>query len=144
MTLYYKDFSGGPNANTIEIPGPSSFPLNFSRFGAMFVSDDPITEGIEEGSAPIARGRGFYVITDLDRTHGLWLASVVFINGKYKGSTLELQGSYSTFEGVSEVAVVGGTGKFRLARGYVTYETLSFDPATGYAVFQSNMTVLHY
>ncbi|XP_057796768.1 dirigent protein 22-like [Salvia miltiorrhiza] len=145
MTLYYKDYAGGPNATSIPIPGPSTGPLNFTMFGAMFVVDDPAVEDIEDASAPIiARGRGVYIISALDGSHAQLLMSVVFINGKYKGSTLEIQGSYAQFEPVAEAAVVGGTGKFRLARGYATYEILSYDPVSGYSVTRSNITVLHY
>ncbi|XP_057796678.1 dirigent protein 22-like [Salvia miltiorrhiza] len=144
MSVYYQDYSGDRNTTVIEIPGPSTGPLNFSKFGAMFVTDDPITEEIGEGSALIARGRGLAVTTALDGSNAHLLLSVVFIDGDYKGSTLELQGSDPQFEQVREVAVVGGTGKFRLARGYATFETLSYDPVRGHAVIQSNMTLLHY
>ncbi|XP_057790756.1 dirigent protein 22-like [Salvia miltiorrhiza] len=143
ITLYYKISAGGPNATVIEVPGPSIGPLNFTRFGATFVSDTLITEEIEEFSAPVARGRRFFVIAALDGSQSLWVDSVVFINGKYKGSTLQLQGSYSFME-LSEMAVVGGTGKFRRASGYATFETVYFDPVRSYAVLQSNLTVLHY
>ncbi|XP_057790762.1 dirigent protein 22-like [Salvia miltiorrhiza] len=110
----------------------------------MVCTDDPITEEIEEGSAPIARGRGIFIASALDGSDAHTLLSVVFINGKYKGSTLELQGSYALFERVAEVAVVGGTGKFRLARGYATFEILYNDSLRGYLLARSNMTVLHY
>ncbi|XP_057796769.1 dirigent protein 22-like [Salvia miltiorrhiza] len=144
MSFYYHDYAGGPNATTIEARGPSTEPLSFIRFGASFVTDDPITEEIEEGSTLIARGRGTYVISALDGTHAQVVMSIVFINGEYKGSTLEIQGSYAQFERLNEAAVVGGTGIFRLARGYATYEVLSYDSVSGYSVTQSNMTVLHY
>lgn len=72
------------------------------------------------------------------------IMSIIFINGEYKGSTLEVQGPYEQSEQVTEVAVVGGTGKFRLARGYVTFETLYYDPVRVYSATQTNITVLHY
>ncbi|XP_057796667.1 dirigent protein 22-like [Salvia miltiorrhiza] len=144
MTVYYHEYSGSRNATLIEIPSPSTGPLNTTKFGLMMCTDDPITEKIEEGSVPIARGRGIYVISALDGSHAHMLVSVVFINGKYKGSTLEIQGSYALRERATEVAVVGGTGKFRLARGYATFEVLHTDSLRGYLLARSNMTVLHY
>ncbi|XP_057796677.1 dirigent protein 22-like [Salvia miltiorrhiza] len=144
MTVYFQDYSGDRNTTVIEVPGPSTGPLNFSRFGAMFVTDDPITGEFGEGSAPIARGRGMYVTSALDGSHTHVTLSVVFIDGEHKGSTLEIQGSSAQLEPVREVAVVGGTRKFRLARGYATFETLYYDPARKFAIIQSNITVFHY
>ncbi|KAL1567623.1 dirigent protein 22-like [Salvia divinorum] len=145
MTIYYHDYAGGPNATTIEIPSSSTGQLNFTKFGAMFCSDDPIYKGIEKDSVPIARGRGIYIISALDGTQAQMLMSVVFINGKYKGSTIEIQGSYGqSLVQISEAAIVGGTGKFRLARGYATFKVVSYDAVTGFSITQSNMTVLHY
>lgn len=144
MTVYFQDYSGGPNATVVEITGPSDGLLSFTKFGAIFCTDDPITEGLEESSAQVARAQGIYVTSALDGSNTHVLISIVFVNDEYKGSTLEVQGSSAQFERVREVAVVGGTGIFRLARGYVTFETLSYDHATHYAVIQCNITVLHY
>lgn len=144
MTVYFQDYSGGPNPTVIAIPGPSTGPLNFTKFGAMFCTDDPITEKIEESSAPIARGQGLYVTSALDGSRTHVLISIVFINDECKGSTLEIQGSSPQLQRVREVAVVGGTGKFRLARGFASFETVYYDDGRQYAVIQCNITVLHY
>lgn len=144
MTVYFQDYSGGPNATVVEITGLSDGLLSFTKFGAIFCTDDPITEGLEESSARVARAQGIYVTSALDGSNTHVLISIVFVNDEYKGSTLEVQGSSAQFERVREVAVVGGTGVFRLARGYATFETLSYDHATHYAVIQCNITVLHY
>ncbi|KAL2248472.1 UNVERIFIED_CONTAM: Dirigent protein 23 [Sesamum indicum] len=144
MTLYFQDYSGGPNATVIEITGHPDGLLGFTRFGAIFCTDDPITEGFAESSAQIARAQGLYVTSALDGSNTHVLISIVFTNEEYKGSTLEVQGSSAQFERVREVAVVGGTGKFRLARGYATFETIHYDHTLYYAVIQCNVTVLHY
>ncbi|XP_042038235.1 dirigent protein 22-like [Salvia splendens] len=144
MTVYFQDYSGGPNATVVEITDPSHGLLSFTKFGAIFCTDDPITEGFEESSAQIARAQGIYVTSALDGSNTHVLISIVFINDKYKGSTLEIQGTSAQFERVREVAVVGGTGKFRLARGYATFETLSYDHASHYALIQCNLTVVHF
>ncbi|KAG6387012.1 hypothetical protein SASPL_152194 [Salvia splendens] len=142
LTVYFQDYSSGPNATVIECPPPSSG-LNFSTFGAMFCADDPITEGFEDSSALIARGRGLNVISSLDGSSAHVMLSIVFIGGKYNGSSIEIYGN-DPRTGYREVPVVGGTGKFRLARGYATFETLNFDPVRSHATIRSNLTVLHY
>lgn len=54
MTLYFQDYSGGPNATVIEITGPDNDGLlGFTKFGAIFCTDDPITEGFDRGLGSI-------------------------------------------------------------------------------------------
>ncbi|KAI3465631.1 hypothetical protein Pfo_022294 [Paulownia fortunei] len=144
MTVYFQDYSGGPNPTVVEITGRPDGLLSFTKFGSIFCTDDPITEEFEESSAQVARAQGLYVTSALDGSNTHVLISIVFTNEENKGSTLEVQGSSAQFERVREVAVVGGTGKFRLARGYVTFETIHYDHALHYAVIQCNLTVLHY
>ncbi|EYU43119.1 hypothetical protein ABFS82_08G115900 [Erythranthe guttata] len=144
MAFYFQDYSGGPNATVIEITGQPNGLLSFTKFGAIFCTDDPITEGFDESSAQIARAQGLYVTSALDGSNTHVLISIVFTNNEYRGSTLEVQGTSAQFERVREVAVVGGTGIFRLARGYATFETLHYDHALHYAVIQCNVTVYHY
>ena len=66
---------------------------------------------------------------------------VVFPSTKKKKK--KIQGSNNNAP-VTEVAVVGGTGKFGFARGYVTSKTYSLDIATQNSVVQLNVTVQHY
>ena len=56
-----------------------------------------------------------------------YLSSVtlVFTAGEYAGSTLSVQGPVLGFAGTIERAVVGGTGRFRLARGYMLFKMVS-------------------
>ncbi|KAL1567621.1 dirigent protein 22-like [Salvia divinorum] len=77
LTVYYQDYSSGQNATVIEIPGPSNGTLNFSKFGAMFCTDDPITKEFKEDSTIIARGRGMFVTSALDGSHTHVMFSVV-------------------------------------------------------------------
>lgn len=146
MTLYFQDWSGGPNATVLQITGHQDHhaPLSFAKFGSLFVTDDPITEAFDNNSAEIARAQGIYVTSALDGKISHVLISIIFTSGEYEGSTLEIQGASPQFERVREVAVVGGTGKFRVARGYATFETIHFDLAIHYVVIRCNVTILHY
>lgn len=145
MTLYFQDYSGGANATVIQVTGQADGLLSFGRFGTMFCTDDPITEDFDASSAQIGRAQGLYVTSALDGSNTHVLISIVFTSDEYKGSTLEVQGSSAQFERVREVSVVGGTGKFRLARGYATFQTLYYDHERHHAVIQCNLTLhLHY
>ncbi|KAK3020422.1 hypothetical protein RJ639_047728 [Escallonia herrerae] len=144
MTLYFQDWSGGPNATVVPITGLPGHLWSFHSFGTVFCTDDPITEGLDGKSAKIARAQGMYVTSALDGSNTHVVISVVFTNKEYNGSTLEIQGASRQFDKVREVSVVAGTGKFRYARGYVTFETVYLDMSIAYSVIQCNVTVKHY
>ncbi|KAK3020424.1 hypothetical protein RJ639_047730 [Escallonia herrerae] len=144
MTVYFQDWSGGPNPTMIPITGFSHGEWSFKKFGTVFCTDDPITEGLNATSAEVARGQGIYVTSALDGSNTHVLISIVFTNEEYSGSTLEIQGASRQFERVREVSVVAGTGKFRFARGYATFETVYLDMSSAYSVIESNITILHY
>ncbi|XP_027064157.1 dirigent protein 22-like [Coffea arabica] len=145
MTIYFQDQYGGPNATVAQIlPENPDGHLSFKKFGAIFCTDDLVTEGFDVSSTQVARAQGVYITSALDGSNTHVLVSIVFNNGEFKGSTLEVQGASAQFERVREVAVVGGTGKFRFARGYVTFETIHINSAANLAVIQCNITVLHY
>ncbi|KAG8364592.1 hypothetical protein BUALT_Bualt18G0013300 [Buddleja alternifolia] len=144
MTFYFHDYSGGPNATVIQINAPADELPDFTKFGAMFVTDDPITKELHSSSSQVARGQGLYVTSSLDGSNTHILMSIVFTDEEYGGSTLEIQSSNVQLERVLEVPIVGGTRKFRLARGYATFETLYFNETLHYSVLQCNVTVLHY
>ncbi|CAK9157993.1 unnamed protein product [Ilex paraguariensis] len=144
MTLYFQDWFGGPNPTLIQITGRSDGFMSYEKFGTVFVTDDPVTIGFDGSSAQVARAQGMYVTSALDGSISHVMISLVFTNEEYKGSTLQIQGASPQFERVREVAVVSGTGKFRLGRGHATFETIHIDVEKSYCVIQSNVTVLHY
>ncbi|XP_010046344.3 dirigent protein 2 [Eucalyptus grandis] len=141
LVLYFQDIIAGPNANDIPVVGIPGKLWSFSQFGTVFVVDEPITETPDPNSAMVGRAQGMYVIASLDGSNVKTVFSIVFTNQAYNGSTLELQGAGKQLQRVLEFAVVGGTGKFRFARGYTTLETISF--SQGHGVIQFNVTVRH-
>ncbi|KAL7592737.1 hypothetical protein Lser_V15G34739 [Lactuca serriola] len=143
MTLYFQDYFGGNNA-TMKPVTFSGDAWSFKQFGTIFCTDDPITVTMDQGSAQVGRAQGIYVTSALDGSNTHVLISVVFTNDEFGGSTLEVQGTSKQFERVREVAVVGGTGRFRLARGYVTFETVHIDLSLSYSIIEGNFTIWHY
>ncbi|KAM3744604.1 hypothetical protein ACB098_06G065200 [Castanea mollissima] len=63
--------------------------------------------------------------------------SIKFTNEEYKGSTIEIQGISKQFMHGTEVLVVGGTGKFRFARGYATFKEEHLDIPNQYTIIQT-------
>nr|CAE03596.1 OSJNBa0087O24.19 [Oryza sativa Japonica Group] len=62
--------------------------------------------------------------------------------GAYSGSTLATQGHFIT-TGPSERSIVGGTGKLRFARGYMTSKLLSSTDTAIVVVFDMYFTLDH-
>ncbi|KMZ58297.1 hypothetical protein ZOSMA_78G00680 [Zostera marina] len=71
------------------------------------------------------------------------LMNLVFTGGEHKGSSLSMMGRNKVLDDVREMPVVGGTGKFRLARGYALAHSINIDTTTGNAVVEYNVYVMH-
>lgn len=110
---------------------PSRVTLQQLMFGSVTVVDDELTESHELDSAVLGRAQGFYLASSLDGT-----SQTVALTALFHGSGHEHEHGYVvedsiSFFGVhrtaaeeSQVAVVGGTGKYENASGYATVEML--------------------
>ncbi|GKB67428.1 dirigent protein 22-like protein [Tanacetum coccineum] len=106
--------------------------------------DDALTEKPERNSKLLGRAQGFYGQASLQEPGLLMAMNFVFSTGKYNGSTLSILGRNAVFHKVREMPVIGGSGLFRFARGYVQASTHTFDMKTGDACVEYNVYVLHY
>lgn len=93
-------------------------------FGNILVFDNVLREGIDPGSPALARPQGMGVFSDLTGAYIFTTYTVTFTAGEFNGSSFNVFGLTST-TGVSDRSIVGGTGRFRGARGYVLTEYLS-------------------
>ncbi|GLT70657.1 hypothetical protein SLA2020_427210 [Shorea laevis] len=76
---------------------------------------------------------------------GLLMAmNFAFMEGKYNGSTITILGRNPVFAEVREMPVIGGSGLFRFARGYVQARTHWLDNKTGDAIVRYDCYVMHY
>lgn len=142
LTIYFQDYAFGPNASFFPVVGLPGSKLNYTNYGTFFVTDDAITATPNEDAPIIGRAQGIYVVTGMDGRNLLVLLSLVFTSGTYNGSSIEIQGTSRQFDLNRELPVVAGTGKFRLARGYIRTATYSFDRERGYSVIQVNVTLV--
>lgn len=142
FTIYFQDYAIGPNTSFFPIAGLPGSKLNFTDFGTCFVTDDAITAIPNEGAPVMGRAQGIYVVTGMDGKNLLVILSLVFTSGTYNGSSIEIQGTSKQFDLTRELPVIAGTGKFRLARGYINSDNFFFDPERGYSVIQVNVTLV--
>ncbi|CAM6102122.1 unnamed protein product [Calypogeia fissa] len=104
---------------------------SLSIFGTAAVFDDSMTVSPDENSMEIGRGRGFYLFDQNSpgsASRALefsWTAEFNQASGYTPGSTLTFKGFDRITDPVREIAIVGGTGDFRLARGWAVITTYS-------------------
>ncbi|CAN0922737.1 Dirigent protein 3 [Linum grandiflorum] len=144
------DVVSGPNATAIRIAGQNSTnttdPVG-AMFGSIHMFDNPLT--VEPNLRPswnstiVARAQGFYRMASQQDEFALLMSFTVgFVAGPHNGSTFSVLGRNPIMSAVREMPVVGGTGAFKMARGYNLASTRSLDQMD--AVIGYNVTLFHY
>ncbi|KAK9279181.1 hypothetical protein L1049_012859 [Liquidambar formosana] len=112
---------GFPTVNGAQLPGGMA--LEKLMFGTMTVMDDELTEGHELGSGLVGKAQGFYVASSVDGTSQTMAFTAMFESGGYADS-LSFFGVHRTAVSESQLAVMGGTGKYVNAMGYASVKTI--------------------
>jgi hypothetical protein len=138
--LYFHDVLSGPRPTAIRIAQAASSNSSSTFFGAVAAIDDPLTTGPGAAgtgtSVEVGRAQGTYTFAD-QQTFGLLMQmNFVFTAGDHNGSSLAIFGRNQVLSDVREMSIVGGTGKFRMAKGYVQAHT---DPSS-----TSGETIVEY
>ena len=140
--LYWHDIVSGPSPTSVPVVKPAS-PTSKTAFGMIDMIDNPLTAGPDVGSKLVGRAQGFYASACQTDLGLLMTMNFAIMEGKYNGSTFTVVGRNLVFSKVREMAVVGGSGLFRFATGYVQAKTHSLN-STGDAVVQYDCYVMHY
>ncbi|XP_035844926.1 dirigent protein 19-like [Helianthus annuus] len=106
--------------------------------------DIPLTKTPESGSKLLGRVQGIDGRAWHEKLVQLMAMNIVFFTKKYNGSTLTLLGRNPMSDEVREMPVVGGSGLFRFARGYLQASTYSVDFQTRDNVIEYIVHVFHY
>ncbi|OAY27653.1 hypothetical protein MANES_15G004300v8 [Manihot esculenta] len=144
LVVYVHDYFTGPDSSAITVAGKSGPNFHILHFGTVAVVDDPVTEGASIESREIGRAQGTYINSQLDGKGLYMVFSLIFTDGEYKGSTLEIQGSDIFSMKEREFGIVSGTGFFRFVKGYGTMQTEFMDIPNLRAIIKLNITVKHY
>ncbi|KAK7363479.1 hypothetical protein VNO77_05623 [Canavalia gladiata] len=144
LVFYVHDHFTGQDSTAATVAGKSGPTSNILHFGTVAIVDDPVTEGPTTQSPLIGRAQGMYINSQLDGKGLYMVFSVIFSDGEFKGSSLEIQGSDIFTMKEREFGVVSGTGYFRFVKGYGIMETYSMDIANLKATLKLNVTVKHY
>ncbi|XP_047062103.1 dirigent protein 22-like [Lolium rigidum] len=144
IKLYWHDVVSGPSPTVVQVAHAASTNASKTGFGGVVVIDDPLTEGPAlTSSRLLGRAQGTYISAGKDDVSLFMSMNFVFTAGRYNGSTVAIMGRNAVFSAVREMAVVGGTGVFRWARGYAQARTHTFDLKTGDATVEYNVFIKH-
>lgn len=144
LHFYWHDSVFVANPTAVKVAEAATSNRSSTFFGTVLVFDGPLTMGPNKTSKPVGRAQGIYGFTSQEEISYLMAMNIVFTRGKYNGSSIAILGRNPSLNKVREMPIVGGTGTFRLARGYVQIRTFSADIPTGSAVVEYNVYVLHY
>ncbi|KAK7336690.1 hypothetical protein VNO77_17236 [Canavalia gladiata] len=146
--FYFHEVFSGPKPSLVlalePLKGKSNAPL---PFGSLVVIENPLTVGPELDSIQVGKAQGSYLSTahtegvDLELTMSMTFA---FLEGKYNGSSITVLGRNTIASTVREMPIVGGTGAFRFARGFVQAKTIRVNYETGDATVEYNVYVFRY
>ncbi|XP_010531506.1 PREDICTED: dirigent protein 15 [Tarenaya hassleriana] len=148
--FYLHDILSGPDPSAVRIAHANVTAAEDSPvgFGSLFAIDDPMTVGPEAGSKGVGNARGMYVSSSKDMKNFTIVMYVDFgfTTGRFNGSSFSVFSRNPVGDGapVREVAVVGGRGRFRMARGFAKIRTHHIDMKTGDAILRYDVTLIHY
>ncbi|KAJ0045922.1 hypothetical protein Pint_06199 [Pistacia integerrima] len=92
-------------------------------FGTMTVIDNELTEGHELGSGFVGKAQGFYVASSIDGSSQTMALTTMFQSGNFV-DCLSFFGVHRTATSESQLAIMGGTGKYVNAKGFAIVKTL--------------------
>lgn len=142
MHFYFHDIVGGDNPTAVRVAEAPTTNSSATLFGALVILDDPLTEGPEITSKLLGRAQGIYGAAGQKEGVVVMGFSMVFTDEKFNGSSLVVFSRNPFTVPVREFSIVGGTGLFRFARGFIQAKTYSFN--NDGAVVEYNVTAIHY
>lgn len=144
LVFYVHDYFTGQDTSAITVAGKDGPSTSILRFGTLVAVDDPVTEGPDPKSKEIGRAQGLYINSQLNGKALHLVFSVIFTDGEFKGSSLEIQGADVFGMEEREFSIVSGTGYFRFVKGYGILTTEFMDIPNLRAILKLNVTVQHY
>ncbi|XP_073309158.1 dirigent protein 21-like [Primulina huaijiensis] len=143
LHFFIQDILAGPNQTVYELARSSISSSSPTSFGQVSVVDDLLTVRPERDSEELGRVQGLITSSDLEIPALTMNLNFVFTSGQYNGSTLSISGRNQIMNATRELPVVGGTGVFRMARGFAITSTYSVDPTPLYGVLEYTIYVAY-
>ncbi|CAI9088966.1 OLC1v1023438C1 [Oldenlandia corymbosa var. corymbosa] len=144
LHFFFQDKVSGKRPTAEEIARANVTSESPTFFGLTRVFDDPLTVGPSPHSKTIGHGQGIYSLTSQEDLSLLFSFNFVFTEGKYKGSTISVQGRNPLSAKYREMPIIGGTGAFRLAKGSAILSTFWSNETSQDGIVEFTLMVVHY
>ncbi|MCL7032308.1 hypothetical protein MKW94_004175 [Papaver nudicaule] len=142
LHFYFHDVQNGKNPTAIRIAEAPGSKASSTLFGAMNMMDERLTEGPDPNSKLVGRAQGFYGFSSKSEVSLIMGMSIVFTaNKKFNGSTIVVLTQNAVTHTEREFAIVGGTGYFRFARGYISGKTYRITVPN--SIIEYDCTIVH-
>jgi hypothetical protein len=114
-------------------------------FSSLYATDDVLTEGPQRQSKVVGNAQGLYVSSGRGKLSLVLGMDFELTDGPFNGSAFVVYSRNTVTHPVGrELAVVGGRGAFRMARGYALLRTHFLDNGNGDAIIEYNVTLFHH
>ncbi|XP_078152972.1 dirigent protein 1-like [Carex rostrata] len=137
LHFYFHEVDSGPNSTVVT----SATLHHNTTFGDINLFDNTLRVGPQPDSTLIGGAQGMGVHAALDGSQGLTAINFFFTAGEYNGSSLATLGVIKK-SGPSDRNIIGGTGKFRFARGYMLSKLVNSTATT--IVVEFDMYIMHF
>ncbi|WCJ42170.1 Disease resistance-responsive (dirigent-like protein) family protein [Euphorbia peplus] len=148
LRFFLFDILSGANPSAIRVAQSNltTHDEGATAFGSVYAIDDPLRSGPEQTSEVIGNAQGLYLSSSQDPSKFTLVLYVdfAFTTGEFNGSSFSVFSRNPVMEADREVAVVGGRGKFRFARGFAKVKSSYFNATNGDAVLDYDVTLIHY
>ncbi|KAM0946938.1 putative dirigent protein [Dioscorea sansibarensis] len=147
LHFFYQENLNGDHPTTVLVAKPKNTTVNASNlapFGAVFVLDTPLTEGQDPNSKVVGQAQGLSVSVGQDKPMTVFMVDFGFTSGEFNGSSISVLSRNPILETDRELAIVGGRGKFRMARGFANLHRNYINSTSGVVIVEHNVTVFHY
>ncbi|KAM0946936.1 putative dirigent protein [Dioscorea sansibarensis] len=143
LHFFYSERVTGDKPTIVLSGKPENNPsADIETFGALSVIDTPLTEEQDPNSKVVGRAQGLVVSAGLDKTMLVFVVDFEFTSGEYSGSSISVLSRNPILDVHRELAVVGGRGKFRMARGFAILRRAIANADVN--IIEYNVTVFHY
>ncbi|XP_062018703.1 dirigent protein 22-like [Rosa rugosa] len=141
--FYFHDIvSGYGQTSFVVVPPPKIIKPSTTLFGQVNMFDNPLTKGPELTSELVGRAQGLYSFASQEELCLLMAMTIVFTSGKHNGSGVTILGRNAVFQSRREFPIVGGTGDFRLGRGFASVSSYFVNATLG--ILEYNLMVIQY
>jgi hypothetical protein len=125
LHFYLHEQVSGDNATETAVAFGGNNTVNSAiPFGLTAVFDYLMTETNESSSTQVGKAQGLLSVSSMSENSVTMVCNFLFTEGKYNGSTLAVLAQNNLYLKERELPIIGGTGLFRYARGYIKTNTV--------------------